>query len=791
MRGHALKLRLWLLDLNDEVVAGRSEVRLWGIDGDGRRVLVVDRSIQPYFYLLLEAEADVPSVMTAVSAQASSLALGAVARDPDKRFFGRPVNALKITCPTTDACVTAARVLTKLHGVQQCLEADLRLSAKYLVDHEANPCGWWELDVAPMAREVDVGVDEVYLATSPPIPIADMEPPHLRILAFSTLCCGAKGTPRPARDPIAILSLATNRGDVKQWVADASDAALIEGFVAYIQAFDPDILSGYGVNTSEWPYLLARARRHGITLQVGRGGGEPHTSVYGHISVTGRANVDFYEFADEVPDVKVKTLENLARYLGALKEETGFPLDDTEIAALWADRTKRPRLLADSLHTVQTVLTVTETLLDFAIQLSNLIGLPLDHVGTAATGFRTEFYLMKQAHRLHELIPPRTPRPYLPYAGATVLQPKPGLHDDVVVLDFKSMYPNIMLSKNVSPDTYLPPGEASPPSGVYVAPEVGHRFRKQPTGFYSAVLTALLAAREELTRRLASLPEDDPVRRVLAARQQVVKVLTNAVYGYAGWVGARWYARPVAEATTAWGRATITRTIALARAVGLDVIYGDTDSLFVTHDQAKIDRLLGRVEAELGLEIRPAKRYTAVLFTEAKKRYAGLLSDGQLDVVGLEVARGDWTDAAKHVQEAVLTIVLTERSPAKAIAFTRHYLQTLRAHQVPYRDLVIWKTLTKPLARYKVRAPHVEAARLLLAQGWELTVDDKVGYVITKGAGRLYERAMPYQFSSYDALDLDYYETKQILPAAHRVLTIFDVSLDDLRPPTAVDPSRT
>jgi DNA polymerase I len=426
------------------------------------------------------------------------------------------------------------------------------------------------------------------------------------------------------------------------------------------------------------------------------------------------------------------------------------------------------------------VLKITQTLLDFAIQLSNLVGLPLDHVGTAATGFRTEFYLMKQAHRLNELIPRRTRRPYVSYAGATVLQPKPGIHDNVVVLDFKAMYPNIMLSKNVSPDTYLHEGAPAPPSGVYVAPEVAHRFRKQPKGLYSTVFTALLAAREELSRRLDERRVDDSERRVLDARQQVVKVLTNAVYGYAGWVGARWYSRAVAEATTAWGRATITRTIALAREAGLEVIYGDTDSIFVTHDVEKVSQLLERVENELGLEIRPAKRYTSVLFTEAKKRYAGLLSDGRLDVVGLEVARGDWTDAAKTVQEAVLKIVLTERSPEKAVAFIHNYLRDLRGRKVPYRDLIIWKTLTKPLAKYKVRAPHVEAARRLLENGWELTVDDKVGYVIIKGDGRLYERAVPYQFSSYDELDLEYYEVKQILSAAHRVLAVFDVSLDEL-----------
>ena len=116
-------------------------------------------------------------------------------------------------------------------------------------------------------------------------------------------------------------------------------------------------------------------------------------------------------------------------------------------------------------------------------------------------------------------------------------------------------------------------------------------------------------------------------------------------------------------------------------------------------------------------------------------------------------------------------------------------LKKLRARKIPYRDLVIWKILAKPMTRYKVRAPHVEAVRLLLKNGWEMMVDNKVDYIIKKGKGRLYERAVPYQFFSYNKLDLEYYEMKQILPVAHKVLAMFDVSFDDLTSKNAVDTS--
>jgi DNA polymerase I len=89
----------------------------------------------------------------------------------------------------------------------------------------------------------------------------------------------------------------------------------------YVRSFDPDIIVGYGVNRQDWAYLNERCKRLGLRLSIDRAKTEPHTSVYGHVSITGRANVDIFDFADEFPDVKVKTLENLADYLGVMKLE--------------------------------------------------------------------------------------------------------------------------------------------------------------------------------------------------------------------------------------------------------------------------------------------------------------------------------------------------------------------------------------------------------------------------------------------------------------------------------------
>jgi DNA polymerase I len=275
---------------------------------------------------------------------------------------------------------------------------------------------------------------------------------------------------------------------------------------------------------------------------------------------------------------------------------------------------------------------------------------------------------------------------------------------------------------------------------------------------------------------MAGLDEKSTRYKVLRERERAVKIITNACYGYAGWAGARWYAKEVAESATALGREVINKTISKAESLGLGVIYGDTDSIFVRDDRKKVQQLRDWAEQEFELEIRREREYVRILFTEAMKRYAGLLHDGSLDIVGLEVVRGDWSDIARQVQEQVLTHILRDQSTEKAVEDVRATLRRLRGGKVPLADLTIRKTLTKPIEDYAVRTPHVEVAKSLVKQGWDLTVGDKVAYIITKGPGKLFQKAKPSNQVKAEDVDIEYYFENQIKPAAMRILERFGVN---------------
>ena len=777
--GLIVKVTFWLLDINPKIDEVSTELWLWGIDLSGRRVLVIERNVTAYFYVVIKEEFD-PSktAQEIMKAYSSSIMNVEVV---ERKFFGKPVQTIKVRCKDATETGKLAKALREFEGVKDCLEDDIRIAMRYLIDNDVAPCAWHEVD-AEEEEKLGVRIDKVYVAKSIPKQLEVADKPPLRALSFSMISYSKEGSPKPDRNPIVIISTVTNTGEEKQFLAgdDKNDKPVLQKFIEYVCKFDPDIIASFGANAQDWDYLLKRSHRLEITFDIDRVKKEPHTSIYGHVSFTGIVNLDLADFMDIFTEVKVKTLSNLAYHLGVMKNQTGKEIEDVDFPDYWTEPQKREELNQFSLNNARKIQRSQVLLLDFASQLSSLVSLPLDHVMTAAVGFRVEWFLIKQTRKIGELIPRRIEQAYRSYSGGLVLQPKPGLHDNIAVLDFKSMYPNIMIRYNLSPDTYIEQDQPEPPNGVYEAPEVKYRFRKTPPGFYKEALIYLLDVRSKIRSQMKKLNPSTVEYSILDARQKAVKIITNAAYGYAGWIGARWYIKPVAEAASAWGRHSILSATHLAEDIGLTIIYGDTDSLFLTNDEKKLRELKTKIGENLGLEVEVNEVYKRIFFTEAKKRYAGLRADDSLDIVGLEVIRGDWAEVAKKVQEHVLEIILKEQSPKNAVDYVQKVVAELQHRKVPFHDLIIWKTLTKPPEQYAIRAPHVEAAKILEEKGWRLTGGDKVGYVILSGKGRFYSRVKPYVFAKYAEVDVDYYVTNQVVPAAARILGFFDVTEKEL-----------
>jgi DNA polymerase, archaea type len=769
-----LRLDFWLLDLNHETHEGKSAIWLWGVTHDNKRVLVIDANFQAYFYLLPKKGQDISRLKEKVEREKPHPSIEKVVIEKKKRL-AEEIRVLKIFCKDSDTLQKCAIQCVKELGVEASFEDKLRYSIKYQNEFEIRPCQWYSIDGKESRIDPEkYHVDKVFETSGHPTSIPRATAPNLRLLAFSILAVSPTGSPSPLRDPVKLAAWKNNEGKAVTIQSEKnSEQEIIDGLSEVHRKFDPDVVFSFGGNTFDWPYVIKRADRAKVKLSVGRDDGPARQSLYGHFSLTGRANVDLLDFSRDLYDVKIKTVENVARFLGV--EASTPTIDETEFNVRWMGR-DRSALVGQMKDQAASIFNIGQDALDYTLQLSNLSALPPDQVLAAAVGFRVDSYLMMEAHKLGELIPAREELNIIPYKGAIVLEPSVGLHDNVAVLDFSAMYPSLMVKYNISPDTLVNKGGED----IFEVPEVGHHFRRNPPGFYKIVLSQLIASRQAAKREAAKAPRGTPEHKILKARERATKVITNATYGYAGWAGSRWYSREVAESAAALGRDTINKSIDIAKKLGLKVLYGDTDSLFVENEEKLVNQFIKDIDKNLGLEINLGQLYKRILFTEAKKKYAGLLEGGELDVVGMEAIRGDWCNLARDVQNEVLNLVLQDGKPERAKSYVVNLTSDLKSAKVPKSSLVIWKTLTKRPDEYEVNAPHVEVARKMAKEGWPVTVGDKVGFIITTKPGKLYQKAEPHFKVSPDQVDYEYYVHNQIVPAAARVLEVFGIAEGDL-----------
>jgi DNA polymerase I len=559
---------------------------------------------------------------------------------------------------------------------------------------------------------------------------------------------------------------------------------VIKRFIEMINYEDPDIIVGYNQDNFDWPYLKKRAVKHGIKVKIGRDGSEL-TIKGGRPKIAGRLNVDLYDIAMRTIDVKVKKLENVAEFLGRKIDIADIEAKD--ISKHWKSGNRSVVLdysRQDILHTYF----IAEELLPMHYELSKMIRIPLDDITRMGRGKQVDWLLMSEAFKLGEIAP--NPAEYShPYEGAFVLEPERGLHENVVCLDFASMYPSIMIAFNISPDTLT-----TKECDCYVAPEVGHKFLKKPDGFFKKILKMLIEKRKELKNQLKKLDYGSLEYTLLNVRQEALKILTNSFYGYTGWSMARWYCRECAEATTAWGRHFIKTSAKIAEEMGFKVLYGDTDSIFVKNQKnvgelkRDVEKLVRRLSEELPIQIEVDEYYQAIFFVE-KKRYAGYTEDGRVIVKGLEVRRGDWCELAKKIQKDVIEIILKEKNPEKAVKLVKEVIDGIKKGEFDIEEYVIYKSLTRKPTSYESIQAHVKAAMRAEMKGIHYNIGSKIGYVVVRGSGNVGDRAFPYDLvEKFDGeritdvdgesyrIDKDYYISNQIVPSVLRILERFGYS---------------
>lgn len=744
----------WVLDVSGE--EEYNEVEIWAVSEGGERVVIKDEFNPEFFIQSENFEEDIKIIRNLKGVKDVEIV--------ERTFRGRPVKLVRVTTANARLEDVANEVRKRCNHVLDVFQDDVRFSNQYIFKKNIIPSSWTVLDTERTGSLNGYTLLKLNRLCS--IEFEKTVFPELRTLAFDAFFYSPKGSPDPEHSPIISISAITSKNDYINFSGD--EKTLLNSFLDFVKKFDPDVIVGFNSNRKIIPLLVERSKRIGLAFNIGRLDSEPRGSVYGHQSIRGRLNIDLYDLVEESPEIKLETLEEFTQFLNLpIKYDT---IEEYELAELWSK--DKMRVIKYLGQRVKGIFEIYKLVDEYIFSLSQLTCMPSDYVMAASTGFRVENYLSKLAVERGEVIPSRKEVVHIPYPGGIVRSPTPGLHKNIVVLDFRSMYPSLMIKYNISFDTIDPNGPISVPNSTI-------RFSERE-GFIPHALKRLLEERKRIREKLNTLPKESPERIVLDARQKAVKVISNAIYGYTGWAGARWYTREVAEVTAALGRETILKAMGKAEELKLKIVYGDTDSLFIKEDE-KINELVNWIENVLGLEVKIDKIYRTVLFTEAKKKYAGLKDDGVIEIVGLEAIRGDWSEVAKAAQREVVEAILRV-GVEEGVRVARRHIDNLLNQRVPLKQLIIWKQITKSIEEYEATAPHVEVAKKLIEEGWRIRPGDKVGYVIVKGAGRLYTRVKPYFKAELNEIDWNYYVEKQVLPVCLRILEVFGIKESDLRP---------
>ncbi len=330
------------------------------------------------------------------------------------------------------------------------------------------------------------------------------------------------------------------------------------------------------------------------------------------------------------------------------------------------------------------------------------------------------------------------------FKGAIVIDPVPGVHFNTCVLDFASLYPTIMKRHNISYETVDCPHEECRNATDNRVPETDHWICKKRRGMISQTIGFFRDTRVRWFKRLSKDKSlDERIRDWYGVVEKALKVFVNASYGVTGAQHFELFCMPAAESVTAYGRHAIVRTKEKAESMGVRVLYGDTDSVFLDNPTEEQQRELIRwSREELGIDLEVEKTYKYVALSGRKKNYIGVYPSGYVEVKGLSGKKRNTPDFVQEAFREMLGVLSKVDSPQGFEAakeeireIVNSVLDRLEGKGELYspEELAFRVQMTKPIDKYGSTMPqHVRAAKMLVEAGYDVQPGTVVEYIKTK-----------------------------------------------------------
>jgi len=616
-------------------------------------------------------------------------------------------------------------------------EVDVHPLRRFFVDTDA------EVEPAPRIAYLDIETDSRLTFT---------RKHEMRVLC----ACVVAGCDAPESD--------VRKGEHAMFVldhdTDVDEARLLIDLFNWLETFDV-VAAWYG-DGFDFEVLRARARAHGLSINFQR------WRFLDHLEVFKGLNSHIAESGEEKQSMALNTVAQ------AVLGEGKHDFDSSKTWQAWeAGGAERQRMFDYCRQDTELLLKIEERTGYIALfgTMCAACKLFVETYSLKSTAQMDGFMLRLGKERgfhfpskFDEPIPDR-------YAGAFVLHPEcKGIQHDVHVADFSSLYPSIIISWNMSPETVDHNVPVNGPIAPHLcrAPSTGISFRTDIEGMLPVALKTLIAMRKKWNDLKASLPPGTPEWVDADRWSMAYKVLANSFYGVLGSIFSRYYDRGIAESVTTSGAWLIKATIHEAKQWGgFETIYGDTDSIFVARegDGSEIGsvgytdfmRFVEHCNANLypdmlkrqgckanRISLAYEKAFKRLALVSAKK-YVGVYAhykgkpataDSKPEVKGLEYKRGDTVRLARQMQGEVIDLFVraVESADEYDRLVERWKLRVLEA-PLDIEDVVLSQSLSMPIEEYKAKTPpaHVRVASLLKERGEDVSVGVKIAYFVVDG----------------------------------------------------------
>ncbi|MBD3334821.1 MAG: DNA polymerase II [Candidatus Eisenbacteria bacterium] len=760
-------LKGFILQPTYRVEQGRPVIHLFGRLASGETFVVRDDRPRPYFY-----------IRTSDAAAAGELGLPELNPTDHVTMKGDPVSKVVLERPP-DTPEIRDRLLRA--GIP-CYEADIPFAVRYLIDRDLRgsvgiegPSQRGRL-IQHIFQNPELTPAEVVPELSVLSLDIETDPELSRLLSVALYGNGVQEVHLVyATPPVGVLP--------EHVLAYPDEATLLQNLHRRLRQIDPDVLTGWNVIDFDLTVLERFFKKHNVPFTPGRADlpvrlrldrsawGASRAIVPGRVVLDGLALLRGAFVRTE--DYRLDTVAR--EVLGTGKTVT---LEDRGAEILRLYREDLKAFVEYNLNDARLVVEILDKLqlIPLSVQRSLLTGMPLDRVAASIAAFDF-LYLSRLKQR--KIVAPSVERdvPVRPTAGGYVLDSVPGIYENILVFDYRSLYPSLIRTFRLDPLNLIRDGDDAPPeSGAITAPN-GARFRREG-GILPELLERFFPEREKARQRGDHLAAT------------AIKIQMNSLYGVLATPRCRLYSSETANAITQFGQMILRRTRDRVEEEGLRVLYGDTDSIFVESGRSdpqaalRLGEDLARslneelrvfIEAGYGLEshleLRFERLYRKFFLPGlrhsqegSKKRYAGIVEEEgvpRLVFTGLESVRRDWTELAKDFQKELLTLVFQEWpgiSKQHVEVMIREFVGELRQgkrdHQLIYR-----KALRKDIKEYtKTTPPHVKAAQQLKGTAGRI-----IAYVMTTEGPQAVEvrKSLP---------DYDHYLEKQVRPIAEAVL---------------------